>query len=94
MSGNSYLAEIEDGRRIVWMAPEDARAMIGSPFADQDLRRANADLLNRLGNLPPLRAGVRVADLLQAARDATPRDPRDIGGMARDTLRMTRALRE
>jgi hypothetical protein len=55
MSGNSYLAEIDDGRRIVWMAPEDAQSMIGSPFADQDLQRANADLLNRLRAMSTLR---------------------------------------
>jgi Phage Terminase len=92
-SGNMYQTEFDGEQRIAWMSSEDAKAVIGSPFADPRLRQANEDLLAGLGNVQPPRPGVRVSDMLQAAEDARPRSVFDRGGMVHDVLRQVGRMR-
>src|SRR5262245_61242070 len=83
------------GRRTVTISAAHARVMLNSGLeCSLAWKAVNAELAARLGPMPKLEPGVRVADLLQAAADAAPRDPRDVGGMVRDTLRAVSALRE
>ena len=78
ISGVSYLVEVEDGQRIVWMSLDDAKAQVGSslnlPFFE-----VNTALRERLGAKPTPSRGIRWSDLVQAAEDAQPVDPTDLG---------------
>jgi len=93
ISGSSYLVEIENDRRVVWLSEPDALAMVNSPFA-LGLFEANADLRTKLqekqrqrGNRPSPWQGMRWSDVQQAAEDARPRHWNDKGGHAHDALR-------
>jgi hypothetical protein len=87
ISGTPYATEIVNGKRVCWMSVDDAKQMVGNPYAHPALREANADLLARVGNVKPKPAGIRVVDMLQAFDDARPRSPFDKGGMLNDVLR-------
>jgi hypothetical protein len=57
------------------------------------LKAENEALAKMLGPMPKLEPGINIAAAL-AARDAAPRDPRDVGGMARDRLGAMSRLRD
>jgi hypothetical protein len=94
-SGIHYLAKIEGTDRVFYLSKADARCILGNHIASNlSWISSNQPLKSQLGSIPAAPPGVRVADLLQAARDAAPRDPRDVGGMARDTLGAMSMLRD
>ena len=69
--------------RTVLMSRDDAHALIGSAMPGNLLpwRAANEQLLQQLGPLPKPTLGIHIAGAL-TTREAAPRNPRDIGGMA------------
>jgi hypothetical protein len=74
MSGSAYTTTIRDGVRVAHLSAEDAKVLLiggssPSPLSSA-FRDANPDLLAQLGPVPPPKASIRVADLLQAAADA------------------------
>ena len=88
VSGASYLVEMENDQRICWMAPDDARAIVGSvDNSCLPLRDANPVLLAQLGNMcAPSRIGW--ADLVQAADELRPAHFNNKGGITRQSLDM------
>jgi hypothetical protein len=47
-TGNSYMVQISDGRRVVMMMSDDACAMLLSPFSPQAWREANHEVAESL----------------------------------------------
>ncbi len=92
VSGEPYLVEIEDGRRVAWMAPDDARTMIRSPL-NLAFFELNAELRARLGAKAPQPRGIRGSDLIRAIEDARPVAFSNRGGMIRQSLGMLRRAR-
>jgi hypothetical protein len=91
MSGTTYMTTIVDGVRVAHLGAEDAKALIVGSSA---FREANPDLVAQLSRVGPPRPGIRVGDVLQAAADAGPPDPRGVGSMALNSLRAICTLRE
>jgi len=93
-SGRQYGAAVIDGRWTFDMLPDDAKALCaGGLPSNLAWREANPAIVAQLGVVPPLSAGVRVVDLLQAAADAAPRHPADRGGISTDTMTLFGASR-
>lgn len=91
-SGATYLAEIENGQRVVWCSESDALRIIDSALSIA-WRDANIELRLRLkesaqhrGDRPPAER-MRWSDVMQAVEDARPRAWNDKGGHVHDALR-------
>jgi hypothetical protein len=89
-SGTEYMVRVDsDGVRWISMTQKDCEAML--PNADPSCaswRSANPSMFQQVGGeVKKPEVGVRVADLIHAARDASPRDPQDRGSQLNDTLR-------
>jgi hypothetical protein len=94
ISGTRYFARIEDGERCFYMSATDAKGLLGNPMpGNLPWIEANRQAAAKLGRVPPPRPGVRISDVLQAARDAAPRHPGDRGSQINDTLRSMGRLR-
>jgi hypothetical protein len=69
----SYVTAIEDGRRVAWIDPRDAKVIVCSPApSNLEVRAANLPLQAQLAADRTIKAeapGVRVTDMLQAAYD-------------------------
>ena len=94
-SGEPYLVHVDaDGTRWIDMSLKDCESML--PNADPSCapwRSANASVFRRLGGeVRKPEPGIRIADRL-AARDVGLRDPRDLGGISNDTLKLMRRRR-
>ena len=72
-SGEAFVVEIEDGRRVVYLRHDDARRLLngGLPCCFP-WREANATLAETLGPPPKPTVGIH-ASVLAAARNAAPR---------------------
>jgi hypothetical protein len=91
-SGTEYMVRVDgDGVRWVNMRQKDAEAiLLSSESSCAAWRSANASVFQRLGGeVRKPEPGIRIADRL-AARDVGLRDPRDLGGITSDTLRLMR----
>jgi hypothetical protein len=79
-----------DGTRWCDMPPKDAEALLTSSEPScAPWRDANPAMFQRFGGqVRKPEPGIRIADRL-AARDVGLRDPRDLGGISNDTLRLT-----
>ena len=93
VSGRAYLAHINKaGDR--WIDAIDQRDvevwMTNSNPSNQTWRDANPGLFLRFGGeVKKPEPGIRIADRL-TARDVGLRDPRDLGGISRDTMQIIR----
>ena len=85
-SGVACQVEIENGQRVAYVSPDDARELVGSAL-NVAFFEMNAELRAGLGAEPARPRGIRMTDWLQAAEDARPRRWDDRGGMAMDALR-------
>ena len=92
ISGEAYIVESENGRRVCWMAVDDALAVISSPL-NLAFFELNTDLRNTLGVKPPPPRGIRLSDMIQAFEDSRPVNFSNKGAMTRQSLAMLRRAR-
>jgi hypothetical protein len=94
-SGHSYQVNTDaDGVRWIDMTVKDCEAMLPSAAPHiAPWRTANPTAFQRVGGqVKKPEPGVRIADRLHAG-DMAPRDPRDLGGISADTMRIIRGIR-
>jgi hypothetical protein len=69
----SYVTEIENGQRIAWVDPRDAKVMLCTPApSNLEVRESNRSLHDRLAadkTIPTEPAGTRAVDMAQAVSD-------------------------
>jgi hypothetical protein len=95
-SGEAFAVEIEDGRRVAYLRPDDARRLLNSGLpCCVPWREANPPALaERLGAPSKPEPGIHIASALAAKYSPAPRDIADRGGMIHDTLGAMSMLRD